>query len=135
MAKSLLLFLFGFFLYTGMNAQTQVYRMGFEHFQESRGDSDTGLLAKLPYTEVVLGYNPMNSRSGLGTTFNFHGHVVVVDQMDVLPDGSIQAIIRREDGRDFFGYAPTLKAILIPVNTLNNSLKSGNLVSNLNVKQ
>lgn len=118
-----------------MDAQTRVYQMGFEHFQESRGDSGNGLMAELPYTEVVLGHNPLNSRSGLGLTFNFHGHVVVVDQMDVLPDGSIQAVIRREDGRDFFGYAPTLKAILRVPNITNDSLKSVKLVSNLKVEQ
>lgn len=135
MTRLLPLFLFCSMLSTTLNAQTQVYQMGFEHFQESRGDSDLELLAELPYTQVVLGHNPLNSRSGLGITFNFHGNMVVVDQMDVLPDGSIQAIIRREDGRNFFGYAPTLKAILRVPKIVNNSLKSTKLVSNPNVEQ
>ncbi len=101
----------------GLHAQTQTYEMGFEHFQESRGDTDTELIAKLPYSEVVLLHNSLNSRSSLGATLNFHGNVVVIDQMDIMPDGSTQIIIRREDGKNFFGYTPTLRAVLRAVDT------------------
>ncbi|UJH66167.1 hypothetical protein [Allomuricauda sp. SCSIO 65647] len=102
---------------TGLDAQTQTYEMGFEHFQESRGDTDNELIAKLPYSEVVLLHNSLNSRSSLGATLNFHGNVVVIDQMDIMPDGSTQIIIRREDGKNFFGYTPTLRAVLKAVDT------------------
>ncbi len=95
-------------------AQSGTYRIVFEHFEESRGDGFGQLITELPYSEVVLSYNPLNSNSGLGTTFNFHGNIVVVDQFNTLDNGAIQVVLRREDGRNFFGYTPTLKAILVP---------------------
>lgn len=96
-------------------SQNQVYRIEFEHFEESRGNGSDLIMTELPHSEVVVAYNPLNSKSGLGTKFNFHGNVVVVDQFNTLEDGAIQVVLRREDGRDFFGYTPFLKAILRPI--------------------
>lgn len=95
----------------------------FGHFVESRGDFDSGLILTLPYEERVRLEANLNSNSGLGPTFNYYGTVVVVDQMNVLPNGNKQLVLRREDGRDFYGYRPTLKAILInnsPITQSNN---------------
>ncbi|MEM8999374.1 MAG: hypothetical protein AAGB24_03850 [Bacteroidota bacterium] len=97
---------------TPLMAQQQTYRIRFEHFSESRGNQESGLITELPYSEVVLVNNVLGSNSGLGPTLNFHGTILVIDQMNVQTDGSIQIVVRREDGRDFFGYRPTLKAIL-----------------------
>lgn len=112
--KQSLLSLLTLFYILGSFAQTKSHQINFEHFTESRGDSETDMILELPYTEFVSSHRPLSSNSGLGKTFNFNGVVVVVDYLDVLPDGSMQVILRREDGKDFYGYRPTIKAILKP---------------------
>lgn len=105
----------------------QAYHLSFVSFEESSGDQRPLQSTTMPRSEVVILNNSLNSRSALGPTMNFHGNVVVVDEMNRLPDGSVQIIIRREDGQDFFGYLPNLKAILRPVEPL---VENGNLISN-----
>ena len=95
-----------------VSAQQTEFVKSYEHFYESRGDYENSQILTLPYEETVKLLNPLNSKSGLGPTFNYYGTVVVVDQMDVLPNGEMQLILRREDGRNFYGYRPTIKAVL-----------------------
>ncbi|WP_343488105.1 hypothetical protein [Allomuricauda sp. d1] len=132
MKRFLLLSIFFMFITLGLSAQAQVYEMRFEHFQESRGNADTGLIARLPYSEVVLLHNSLNSSSGLGATLNFHGNMVVIDQMNVLPDGTTHIVIRREDGRDFFGYTPTLRAVLRAAGTDDSPLEENTSTTIIN---
>ena len=93
-------------------AQNAEFVKSYEHFEVSRGDYESGQILTLPYEETVLLHNALNSRSGLGATFNYYGNIVVVDQMDVLPSGDMLLVLRREDGRSFYGYRPTIKAVL-----------------------
>ncbi len=102
-----------FFLFTSiLFAQTDYHVKRYAHFEETRGNADTDLILTLPEQEIVQLHNSLNATSGLGTTFNYYGTIIVVDQMDILRDGTKQLILRREDGKDFFGYRPTLKAII-----------------------
>ena len=93
-------------------AQSGEFVKSYEHFEESRGDYESEQILTLPYEETVVLHNALNSRSGLGPTFNYYGTMVVVDQMDVLPSGDMLLVLRREDGRNFYGYRPTIKAVL-----------------------
>ena len=93
-------------------AQQDNFQKSFRYFEESRGDINSEPIVTLPYEETVALTNTLNSASGLGPTFNYYGTVVVVDQMNRLPNGELQLILRREDGRDFYGFRPTLKAVL-----------------------
>ena len=93
-------------------SQRSSFKKTFEHFEESRGDAAIDYILTLPYEETVRLTRPLNSTSGLGATFNYFGTVVVVDQMNVLPNGDRQLVLRREDGKDFYGFRPTIKAIL-----------------------
>ncbi|NAY92000.1 hypothetical protein GTQ34_08720 [Muricauda sp. JGD-17] len=86
--------------------------MTVEHFSESRGDAHETLLLEIPNSQVVIMNNSLNSKSGFGMTLNLYGSVVVVDQMETMPDGTTQVVLRREDGKDFYGYKPTIRAIL-----------------------
>lgn len=96
-------------------SQQPNYKKTFEHFDESRGNTTNEYILTLSYEETVVLNNPLNSTSGLGATFNYFGTVVVIDQMNILPNGERQLILRREDGKDFYGFRPTIKAILSPV--------------------
>ena len=96
----------------GVVAQER-YQLKFEHFSESRGDFELDTLLEIPYTNVVVMENSLKSSSGFGLQMNFHGQVVYVDHMETMADGSVQVILRREDGRNFYGYKPTIKAVLV----------------------
>lgn len=109
--KKILLLLF--LVISVVSAQQERYQLKFEHFTESRGDFESGMLMEIPYSNVVMIENSLNSSSGFGLTLNFHGHIVVIDQMETLSDGNIQVVLRREDGQSFYGYKPTIKAILV----------------------
>ena len=107
-------------------SQNPSFKKKFEHFDESRGDTSNEYILTLSHEETVVLTNPLNATSGLGATFNYFGTVVVIDQMNVLPNGDRQLVLRREDGKDFYGFRPTIKAILSPVprdstNTDNNN--------------
>lgn len=108
-----------------LSAQQGNFQKSFEHFDESRGDSTTEHILTLPYEETVLLTNSLNSTSGIGPTFNYYGMVVVVDQMNTLPSGDMQLVLRREDGRDFYGFRPTIKAVLS-----NKPMNDSNIDSN-----
>ena len=99
-------------LFSSLIFAQQEFKKSFEHFEISRGDSSQDYILTLPQEEIVKLMNQMQNSSGLGPTFNYFGTTLVVDQMDKLPNGKILMIVRREDGKDFFGYAPTLKAVL-----------------------
>lgn len=120
MTKSILFLIVSYALLFNWSAtsQTTPYRIEFEHFEESRGSGNQEVITELPYSEIVLLHNPLGSKSGLGSTFNFNGNVVVVDQFNTLDNGTIQVILRREDGKNFFGYTRTLKAILKPIDSI-----------------
>lgn len=113
MKRRLLVVIFlAFLIIDGIAAQSDVKQISFEHFTESRGDSDTSLLLEIPYSQLIVLENALNTRSGFGMRLNFNGTMVIVDQMEVLLDGRTQVVLRREDGRNFYGYRPTIKAVL-----------------------
>ncbi len=107
-----------------LSAQQLEIKKKFAHFEESRGDASPQSIVTLPYEEMVVLRNALNSNSGLGPTFNYYGTIVVVDQMNVLPNGDMQLVLRREDGRDFYGFQPTLKAIV--TKTTRDSITTAN---------
>lgn len=111
--KQLTTLVFTFLMISSITAQQSEFVKRFNHFDESRGDVESGLILTLPYQEMVRLESNLNSNSGLGSSFNYYGTVVIVDQMNILPNGNKQLVLRREDGRDFYGYRATLKAILV----------------------
>ena len=107
-------------------AQQENFQKSFQHFEESRGDTNTEHILTLPYQETVVLTNPLNATSGLGPTFNYYGTIVVADQMYRLPNGQMQLILRREDGRNFYGFRPTLKAVLSKTPTTDLTFNDNN---------
>ncbi|WP_106143524.1 hypothetical protein [Flagellimonas meridianipacifica] len=109
-----------------LNGQEHFKTISFEHFTESRGDSESGLIIEIPKSQIIVLENSLNTSSGFGMRLNFNGAMVIIDQMEVLRDGRTQVVLRREDGRNFYGYKPTLKAIL--TNNQNNEKQGSQLV-------
>ena len=111
--KRIVLLLILLVYYSGSFAQSERYELKVGHFEESRGDFDHEKILKIPYSQIVLIENSLNSSSGFGLQMNFHGQLVAVDYMETMLDGSVHVILRREDGKNFYGYKPTIKAILV----------------------
>lgn len=107
-------------------AQQYEFQKSFQHFEESRGNASVEPILTLPYEETVVLINSLNSSSGLGPTFNYYGTIVVVDQMNRLPNGELQLVIRRQDGRNFYGFQPTLKAVLSRSSSINLTINDNN---------
>ena len=110
--RLLLLNLCLLFFCAGIDAQQRLKHISFEHFTESRGNTESGLRIEIPYSQLIVLENAMDTRSGFGLRMNFNGNMGIVDQMEGLMDGRTQVVLRREDGRNFYGNTPTLKAIL-----------------------
>ena len=106
--------LFFLFCFTSTIAQTG-YQLQSSHFEGTRGNSETELILNLPEQEIVQLENHLNTTSGFGWTFNYFGNVLVVEQLDILVDGTKQLVLRREDGKDFFSNRSTIKAIIKPI--------------------
>lgn len=106
--------LFFLFCFTITLAQTG-YQLQSSHFEGTRGNAETGLILNLPEQEIVQLENHLNTTSGFGWTFNYFGNVLVVEQLDVLSDGTKQLVLRREDGKNFYSNRRTIKAIVRPI--------------------
>ncbi|WP_222981965.1 hypothetical protein [Flagellimonas meishanensis] len=113
MKRKLLLVLMPLFTYT-IYAQESPQRISIESFSQSRGDAEESQLLEVPHSQIVVMNNSLQTSSGFGMTLNLYGSVVVVDQMERMPDGTTQLVLRREDGKDFYGFKPTIRAILSP---------------------
>lgn len=96
-------------------AQSGYHLKSYSHFEGTRGNSDTELILSLPEHEIVQLQNHLNTTSGFGWTFNYFGNVLVVEQLDILADGTKQLLLRRENGKDFYSNRRTIKAILRPI--------------------
>lgn len=112
-------------VFTGFTAFAQTeFKKSFEHFEISSGDSKNNYIITLPQQEIVRIAGQMQGNSGFGPTFDYFGATLIIDQMDTLPNGTILAIVRREDGKKFYGHLPTLRAVLKPAQQLVNTATS-----------
>lgn len=64
--------------------------------------------------KVVAIMGGLNDWDGMNNYFNIYGSKVIVQSRDVSSKGVITLTLRREDGDNFFGQYPTLKADIIP---------------------
>lgn len=101
-----------------VQGQQSIYQKQQGYFEESRGDAITQAELVIPLDAWVRMELPLNSTSGLGALFNYHGMVLRVNQMNPLPNGDIELVLEREDNRDFFDLRPYIKAIVRKTDTL-----------------
>ena len=69
--------------------------------------------------KVVAIMGGLNDWDGMNNYFNIYGSKVIVQSRDISSNGIIYLVLRREDGDNFFGQYPTLRAEVIPHETLN----------------
>ncbi len=71
-------------------------------------------LVELGNHKVVAVMGGLNDWDGMNNYFNIYGSKVIVQSRDISSNGIITLTLRREDGDNFFGQYPTLKADIIP---------------------
>lgn len=69
--------------------------------------------------KVVAVMGGLNDWDGMNNYFNIYGSKVIVQSRDISSNGIIYLVLRREDGDNFFGQYPTLRAEVIPHEALN----------------
>jgi hypothetical protein len=62
---------------------------------------------------IIIG--GLNNWDGGGNYINVFGTKFIIDSLDLNSDGTRRAVLRREDGENFFNHLTTINAKLIPV--------------------
>jgi hypothetical protein len=71
-----------------------------------------------PKSETIVAVmGGLNDWDGMNNYFNVYGSKVIIQSKDVAYNGIINITLRREDGRNFFGLYPTIRAQLLHYNT------------------
>jgi hypothetical protein len=64
--------------------------------------------------KVIAVMGGLNDWDGANNYFNFFGSKVIIEKMDKTSYGSTTLVLRREDGKKFYGLYPIMKAEVIP---------------------
>lgn len=49
---------------------------------------------------------------GMGKTVNIYGKTLIIEEVNPQSDGSVELVMRQENGKDFFNYYPKVRARL-----------------------
>lgn len=63
-----------------------------------------------PLEQIIL-------NQGIGKTVNIYGKTLVIEEVNPRGDGSVELVMRQENGKDFFNYYPKVRARLISKTT------------------
>lgn len=69
-------------------------------------EKDKYLTLSGPLERIIL-------NQGIGKTVNIYGKMLLIEEINPLNDGSVELVMRQENGRDFFNYYPKVRARLI----------------------
>lgn len=62
---------------------------------------------------IVAVMGGLNDWDGMNNYFNVYGSKVLIESKDIAYNGIINITLRREDGRNFYGIYPTIRAQLV----------------------
>ncbi|MCE2613327.1 hypothetical protein LVD13_10115 [Flavobacteriaceae bacterium D16] len=113
------------------NAQEKVYSLNAYEFEATRTDAlldpafrklelekDKHLTLPEPLIRNILNHG------GIGNTVNIYGKTLIIEEVNPQMDGSIELVIRKENGKSFFNYYPKVKARLIPNSNNKTNIKT-----------
>lgn len=69
----------------------------------------------VPNNQFVAIQGGLNDWDGANNYFNLFGAKVIVEERDITNTGTVRLVLRREDGRNFYGLYPILNAELYPL--------------------
>lgn len=106
-----------------VHAQEKVYSLNAYEFEAPRMESvldpafrklelnkDKHLTISEPLVRSIL------NQGGIGKTVNIYGKALVIEEVNPLTDGSVELVMRKENGKSFFNFYPRVKARLILAN-------------------
>lgn len=114
---------FAIFVITAVsaNAQEKVYSLNAYEFEAPRMeavldpayrklelDMDKHLTIPEPLIRSIF------NQGGIGKTVNIYGKALVIEEVNPLMDGSVELVMRKENGKSFFNYYPKVRARLFP---------------------
>ena len=102
-------------------AQESVYSLNAYEFEATRTDAlldpafrklELGKDKHLTLPEPLI-RNILN-QGGIGNTVNIYGKTLIIEEVNPQVDGSVELVMRKENGKSFFNYYPKVKARLVP---------------------
>jgi len=103
------------------NSQEKVYSLKAYEFDAPRTDAlldpgfrklqlgkDKHLTLSEPLVRSIL------SQGGIGKSVNIYGKTLVIEEVNPQVDGSVELVMRKENGKSFYNYYPKVKARLVP---------------------
>lgn len=102
-------------------SQERVYSLKAYEFEAPRTDAlldpafrklelgkDKHLTLSEPLVRSIL------SQGGIGKSVNIYGKTLVIEEVNPQVDGSVELVMRKENGKSFYNYYPKVKARLVP---------------------
>ncbi|MCX2718240.1 hypothetical protein [Lentiprolixibacter aurantiacus] len=103
------------------HAQEKVYSLNAYEFEAPRMetsldpaqtklemDKDKQLTIPEPLLRSIL------NQGGIGRAVNIYGKALVIEEVNPLMDGSVELVMRKENGKSFFNFYPKVRARLSP---------------------
>ncbi|MFS4415942.1 hypothetical protein [Maribacter sp. 2307ULW6-5] len=78
---------------------------------------DLGPQAQISQNKVVAVMGGLNDWDGANNYFNFFGSKVIIERKDIASNGNTHLVLRREDGKNFYGLYPILNAEIVPASS------------------
>ncbi len=105
-----------FFLYClSVNGQ-QVFYLEIEPNQQVEVPGGTGgTLVNFDNLNGVVMVGGLHNREGIGRYVEINGNKLIIDSMSPMPDGTREVVLRRKDGRLFYGLFTTLRGRISPM--------------------
>ena len=106
----------------------QVYYLEVEPNQQVEVPGGTGgTLVNFDQLNGVVMVGGLHNREGIGRYIEINGNKLIIDSMSPMPDGTKEVVLRRKDGRLFYGLFTTLRGRISPM-TLERQTKDTTIV-------
>ncbi len=105
-----------FFLYFLSLKGQEVYYLEIEPNQQVEVPGGTGgTMVNFDNLNGVVVMGGLHNREGIGRYIEINGNKLIIDSMTPMLDGTKEVILRRKDGRLFYGLFTTLRGRISPM--------------------
>ena len=113
MKRLLLLIIIGLSPFFGQSQELFYIQFENNDINSRSANEQHHLNSNQPGAAVVIG--GLDNWDGGGNYINVYGTKFIIDSLDLNADGTRTAVLRREDGENFFNHLTTVNARLTPV--------------------
>lgn len=93
----------------------QLFSMKLIAAHEAERSFDSMASSVIINSKKVLIMGGLNDWDGMNNYFNIYGGKVIIQNKDIASNGITNLVLRREDGKNFFGIYPSLMAEITPI--------------------